>query len=318
MAGWGVNVTPNTGPYVVAFLNRKGGVGKTSLAIALSEALVAAKKNVLVLDLDPQSSATQVMIPPNDLAKKLRTGLTLPDALWLQMRDALKSENRGNYLSKMAHLVKDRSNINLSIIPNADSLWDVEFDMRSADQVANLRAATAAFLAPFFADFDFVIVDCPPGRTITSDFIMERADLVLTPVTYDPLSIWGMEKMQDYFRKFHPDKPWYFIPNRLKGRLNDKEVDDVRKKYKAHLFTENARRASALGGSAGEGLDKVFLEINEDKNIRLRMSRLHDDAFQKKRRGDLKKLYGDQASKSLEDLARRVEDIVGKSPPRSW
>src|SRR3954464_15326812 len=71
------------GAYVVAFLNRKGGVGKTSCCHHLAGSFAQAGRRVLLVDADPQASLTQGVLGP-----PLTAGLAIPETLACLFDDA--------------------------------------------------------------------------------------------------------------------------------------------------------------------------------------------------------------------------------------
>jgi chromosome partitioning protein len=64
---------------IVAVLNRKGGVGKTTLTIAIADTLIAEKKaDVTIVDLDPQATASQVLLTEREFAARTENHENLP------------------------------------------------------------------------------------------------------------------------------------------------------------------------------------------------------------------------------------------------
>ena len=73
--------------YVTSIINLKGGVGKTTITLALAHFLALEhRKRVLVIDLDPQTNATVCLIPEMEWKKRDETGRTLYQLFWDQLK----------------------------------------------------------------------------------------------------------------------------------------------------------------------------------------------------------------------------------------
>ena len=129
---------------IVAFLNQKGGVGKTTTCVNLAAGLATAGQRVLLIDLDPQGNATMGSgIDKRSLSKSvyhLLVGLcTVAEA-------RVRSET-GNY----------------DLIPANRDLAGAEIELVGLDRRENrLRDA----LALHAGEYDFILIDCPPSLSL--------------------------------------------------------------------------------------------------------------------------------------------------------
>ena len=126
------------GPAVIAFVNQKGGCGKTTTAIHAAGALAARGERVLLVDLDPQAHATLGLGGLGEgiasVAEVLLDGVAASEAL---------VEVPGH-----VHLLGARGRLR-------------EFEERSERSLQPERKLANA-LAPLHADFDWILLDCPP------------------------------------------------------------------------------------------------------------------------------------------------------------
>ena len=152
----------------IAVINFKGGVGKTTLSYLLGSYLSEYGKKVLLCDIDPQISLTQVIGSQLEFKE-------LFEHLWNYPKDTtiisdladlitFYSKNNGSFPKSVYKNTFIRLRDNLSIIPSSDSLYGMEFTIRYDNNTKNFFKR---FLPKIPAKFksDYLIFDCPPTLT---------------------------------------------------------------------------------------------------------------------------------------------------------
>jgi chromosome partitioning protein len=157
--------------HVLAIVNQKGGVGKTTTAVNLGAGLAGAGLRTLVVDCDPQSNATRSFGIARDHSP------TLYDTL---VRDEPEP---------MADVVVETRVRNLSLVPASPGLAGAEVELVSVvGRESRLRLA----LEPLRDDFDFILLDCPPSLGLLSVNALAAADGVIVPVQCEYLPLEGL------------------------------------------------------------------------------------------------------------------------------
>ena len=162
---------------VIAVINQKGGVGKTTTTVNLSAALARAGYRVLVCDMDPQANLTVHLDKRPDLESNTMTSLLVEDA-------------------PIHDLVQPTTTERLSIVPSDTSLAGVEQVL--ANRIGRetiLREAIEAFEKR--GEFDFVFLDCPPSLGVLSANALVAASHVVIPMQAEYLSLQGMAKLME-------------------------------------------------------------------------------------------------------------------------
>lgn len=165
---------------VISIVNLKGGVGKTATAINMAAILATEhSKRVLLIDADPQANATRFFGGEN-APVKLCDVFTHPDAwdsyCWMTQVDGV------------------------DIIPASMDL--LQLDVAAATADAKLIQNFADFVGDMRgeSDYDYVIIDCPPGFTAVSIAGISVSDDIIIPAKVDAFAISGIDELTAQIR----------------------------------------------------------------------------------------------------------------------
>lgn len=164
---------------IIALVNQKGGVGKTTSSINLAASLGYIGKKVLLIDLDPQGNATTGLgIDKGDIKKSIYD-LLIGDA-------------------KVKEVIKKTKFKNLCIIPATISLAgaDIELMEKSRlDPEFSKSGQLKKHLETVDDIFDYVIIDCPPSLGILTTNALTSANSVIIPVQCEFFALEGIMQL---------------------------------------------------------------------------------------------------------------------------
>ncbi len=193
--------------HVISTINLKGGVGKTTTTAALAEFLSAEfKKRVLVVDLDPQTNLTTVLIGEQNWKHLNDSGYTLATLF----KDSLRPEDEMPEFDLSKTLQRNVSSVEavrrVDLLPSSLDLIDVQDHLAtmptgrfySNNPTDLLRKAIRKILN----DYDYVLVDCPPNLGIVTLNGLRISDGYIIPTIPDVLSTYGIPQIQQRVKAF--------------------------------------------------------------------------------------------------------------------
>jgi chromosome partitioning protein len=243
---------------VISFINLKGGVGKTTSAIAVSEFLAEELgQRVLVVDLDPQTNATIALITEEDWKAQDEAGQTLRQLFEDKIKQTAVFDVRKAIVKKVSNLHGGIQN--LSLLPSSLGLIDIQ------DQLALIPGGTfyavspvdilRTALRPVLPDYDYVIIDCPPNLGIITLNGINISTGYIIPTIPDILSTYGIPQILNRIEAFSKTKD-----------LSVKPIGIIVSKYRAQSSLHNATLMKLKGDADAGSLPPIFDTVVSEAN----------------------------------------------------
>ena len=186
----------------IAVMNAKGGVGKSTLTMALAETLaIYHGKRVLLIDSDGQMSLSLMMMSVDRLNTQRGAGASITGFLQSVLPTAEPVDWR-NCVTGDVSDVDDAANI--YIVAGDMDLPLLEREFAAQGAIGSLRRACRSLLEEASEYVDLVIVDCAPGISVVTECWLRECDWHLIPAKPDVLAVSGMQYL-NAFKKRQPD-----------------------------------------------------------------------------------------------------------------
>lgn len=219
---------------VLAITNQKGGVGKTTTTVNLAASLAAAKKRVLLIDLDPQGNATM-----GSAINKADLTITVYDVLIGSkgVREASIYSEAGKY----------------DILPANRELAGAEIELVDID---NRETRLKDSLEYVQEEYDFILIDCPPALNLLTLNGLCAAKSVMIPMQCEYYALEGLSDLVNTIRKVRANlnteleiegllRTMYDPRNSLAQQVSDQLLKHFGDKVYRTVIPRNIRLAEA-------------------------------------------------------------------------
>jgi cellulose biosynthesis protein BcsQ len=263
---------------IITVANWKGGVGKTTLAIGLADAFVAIHEaDVSIVDLDPQATASQALLGEQDFEDHRARDANMYGLLSNRLdsrrpahtgRTAPLPRPLGHFRHEMLHFIKARAHVNLRLYPNSPKLWTLEPDggLDLPKAVGNLLREEAARTG---TKERIVIVDSPPGHSVSTLAAIRSSRLVLCPMTLDRYAFWGKDLFSEYLREMAANVPRRFVVTRFKqGRQSNGWIERLRQDNDPEILRAPGSTDPAVFSERANVPKRVSMDRTKPKDLK--------------------------------------------------
>lgn len=234
-----IRAFPDRDAKVLAIINQKGGVGKSTTAVNLSAALGENKKKCLVIDLDPQGNTT--------------SGYGIEkEELEYDVYDALLQDY------PIENLIADTVEPNVFVIPATIQLAGAEIELVSA---MARESILKSILDPIKNKFDYVFIDCPPSLGLLTINALVAADSLLIPIQCEFYALEGVTKLLESMKmvkaRLNPDLDVFGVVMTMydaRTTLSKQVVEEVTKYFGRKVFKTIIPRNVKLSEAPSHGL----------------------------------------------------------------
>jgi chromosome partitioning protein len=264
---------------IISFVNMKGGVGKTTLAVNIAYGLAFLhRKRVLIVDGDPQFNTTQYLLEEDAYLKYMEDPAkgTLLD-IFMPRRPGSVSTLKGQGkevnrvkmpLSDCTCLVFDggRGRGKLELIPSTLTLMEVETSPRYTE------TRLKSYLREKAGGYDYVLIDCPPTISVFTQAAILASDSYVVPIKPDPLSLIGLPLLERWLEDFTDmaglkiglvGLVFTLVRSPLPGRMREL-MEDLRQRRGDEIFVAYLAQANDVARSV-EKHQPVFLYKRNSK-----------------------------------------------------
>jgi chromosome partitioning protein len=243
----------------ISLINLKGGVGKTTLTIALAEILAMEHGyKTLIVDLDPQANATACLMDLQEWKRRNMRGQTV-------MRLFLDYFQPWQVFSMQTARVEAVSNIEggipgLDLIPSGHELMDIQdrllglFESEAAKDQAVFILAEA--LQSIIQEYDYVLIDCPPNLGLITQNGLAACDYYIVPVVPEPMSMHGIPQIVRRVHQFN-----------IHHHRNIEPLGIVVTKFREQNTQHDMNIKELRAGSKAKGYERVFETLIHESSI---------------------------------------------------
>ncbi|MBS1963386.1 MAG: ParA family protein [Bdellovibrionales bacterium] len=234
---------------MVALINQKGGVGKTTSTVNLAASLALADRKILVLDFDPQGNASSALGIDRQAAS---SGPTIYNALIGEV--------------KLSETVRPTEVDGLFVSPANADLTGAEIELVTAfAREMKLKAA----IAEVKDQYDYILIDCPPSLGLLTVNALTAADSYLVPLQCEYFALEGLSQLINTIglirQSTNPNlKEEGILLTMFDGKTNlaNQVVDEVRKHFGEQVYQSVIPRNVRLSECSSFGKPIMLYDVN--------------------------------------------------------
>lgn len=221
---------------VIAITNQKGGVGKTTTSVNLAEGLARLNKKVLLVDLDPQGSASLSLGINRSITEYTIYDVFVSD---VEMKKAIVTPKYASYDVVIANI--DLAGLDLKMIDNPDREFILD------EKLSKIKSK-----------YDYIVFDCPPSLGLITLNSLYAADSVLIPVQCQFLAIDGLTQLLNTIR---------IVQKRKKVNNKELQIEGILLTMLDKRVTASWQIVSEIKEIFGEKVFKTIINSNVKAQI---------------------------------------------------
>jgi len=231
---------------IIALVNQKGGVGKSTTAVNLGAALAVRGQRVLVVDSDPQGNTT--------------TGFGIDKGrIERDVYDVLMQQ------ATIAEVIQPSEIEGLDVVPATINLAGAEIELVSGlSRETRMRSA----LAPIADTYDFTLIDCPPSLGLLTINALTAAREIIIPVQAEYYALEGLSQLTNVVRRVREAlNPTLHVSGVLvtmfdgRTRLAMEVLDELERYFPEQMFKTQIPRNIRLSEAPSFGKPVILFDI---------------------------------------------------------
>jgi chromosome partitioning protein len=261
---------------VIALLNMKGGVGKTTMAANIGAALQAREKSVLMIDLDPQANLSNLLVDSERYEERIEADHAVISAFEPSQATGVSSPARNlTNITPATNAPPDASNLSHQLTdPLKGKRLDLlvgQFELfkyslpRNAGMLPFCQQYFSEFVRKARTQYDFILLDAAPSNSFITEMAVANTDHIIAPATPDKYAIRGLSALRRLVQDAYALQripPIHVLRNRVEPTETNAErhINDT---YVTELMSARVPKSQSFAAKNPSPEDRVRNPLRE-------------------------------------------------------